>query len=195
LIEVLDDPEAQFLRVERNRLIVVPDDESDVNDRLSHPRSLWSCPATVETPERPASKSQIRALMGGVQIRGLGGTAPGAGRPFPGLHWTGDDTEERVRFEAPRVDATHKARIADGQLGPKVMRFELELAVGGHERRMLLLSNDEIGIEGIAASDSFAEHRTKVRADRRKRVGREPEAIQLRMVAIAARAALEDPLR
>lgn len=128
-------------------------------------------------------------------MRGLGGTAPSAARPFPGLQWTGDYTEERVRFEASRVDATHEPRIADGKLAPKVMRFELELAVGGHERRMLLLNNDQIGMESIAASDGFAEHRTEVGTDRRERIGREPEAMQLRMVAIAARATLEDPLR
>ena len=71
-----------------------------------------------------------------------------------------DNTKQRMGFEPLHGDATDESRTSDRKLAAKMTRFEAELTVGGHERRMLLRGDDERGIERIAAFDGFSEHRT-----------------------------------
>ena len=125
----------------------------------------------------------------------LGGAARAAGRPFPGFERPRHDTKQRVRCDAWYADPMNQLRITGRKLGTKVTRFEAKLTVRCCEFRMLLLSDDESGIEGVAASNRFGEHGPKVRTDRGDRIGCMPETMELRMVAIAPRASLENPLR
>ncbi len=115
---------------------------------------------------------------------------------LPGFHVAGQDAEEGMhRHRMHPADPGMPLRCASGEFRQQVLSFVADLAFGYPDQiHRFHRASDLGGIEPVAPPLSLLQNHRQIGPDGRKRFVMDPEAHQLRVVAVAPGAAFQDGL-